>query len=120
MKRIAVPLALVVCAVLAGMIAVAEERPAANAAGKAVTLEGTVVCAKCAIHEEGRTECQNVLMVGKEGAQTSYYLVKNDAYNKFGEVCEASKKVRVTGTVEAKDGKQWLTASDIKSADAKG
>jgi hypothetical protein len=123
MRKIAIPMALIVCAVLAGAALAGDAKPAVKAdkaEANPVTLEGKVICAKCALHEKGRTECQNVLVVEKGGAESSYYLVKNATYDKFGEVCEASKKVRVTGTVEEKDGQRWLSASDIKSLEAKG
>lgn len=89
-------------------------------AGEAVTLEGNIVCAKCSMKEEGRDKCQNVLVVkGDEGDQ-HYYLAKNESSDEFGPVCMAKKPVRVTGTVSEKDGKSWLTASEIKPADPKG
>ena len=79
-----------------------------------VTLEGNVMCAKCALHEEGRTECQNVLVVEDDGDDAHYYLAATEANEELGEVCMATPRVRVTGTVEDKDGHIWLMATKIE------
>jgi hypothetical protein len=83
-----------------------------------VTLEGKVMCAKCALHEEGRTKCQNVLVV--EGEEPMhYYIAKNETSDKFGEVCMGSPAVRVTGKLEEKEGKTWIVAENIEKLEAK-
>ena len=82
-----------------------------------ITLEGKVVCALCTLKEEGIKECQNVLQVdtGEEGAEpANYYIAKNDVSDKIGMVCEGSKQVKITGTIAEKDGKEWITASEIE------
>jgi uncharacterized ParB-like nuclease family protein len=84
------------------------------------TLEGKVMCAKCGLHEEGRTECQNVLVVDKDGKTHHYYMTKNAAYDKLGEVCGASKPVRVTGAISEAGGHTWVTASKIEPLAEKG
>ena len=78
-----------------------------------VTLEGNIVCAKCALEAEGQKECQNVLLVETDAKTKHFYLVKNDVYAEMGEVCMAKKPVKVTGTVSMKDDKAWLTATTI-------
>ncbi|MDH3628927.1 MAG: DUF6370 family protein [Acidobacteriota bacterium] len=84
-----------------------------------VTIEGKVMCAKCALHEEGREKCQNVLAVESDDADTVYYyLAANETNAEFGEVCMATPSVRVTGTVEEKDGKNWLVATVIEPVEA--
>jgi hypothetical protein len=55
-----------------------------------------------------------VLLVGTGTEQKQYWLVANDVNTKFGDVCAAKRPVTVTGTVDAKDGKQWLTPSKIE------
>jgi hypothetical protein len=83
---------------------------------KEVTLTGDGLCAKCALKEA--KECQNVVIVTKDGKKKTYYLEKNDlakkAHQKAG-FCGATKdkptKVKVVGTVEEKDGKLILTAT---------
>jgi hypothetical protein len=86
---------------------------AAAEANEPVTLSGDVVCAKCMLHVEGLKECQNVLLVTEGPRETRYWLVDNDVNETFGDVCTAKKPVSVTGTVEQKDGTQWLTPAAI-------
>lgn len=113
MKKVLL-LALVLLVALAGF-AVAGDKAAK--AEKEVTLEGTVICAKCAMGEDLK-DCQNVLVVGKDtDAQKNYWLAKNNVNTEFGDVCMAKKPVRVTGKVKDKDGTLWLHASSIEPAD---
>jgi hypothetical protein len=86
----------------------------AMAGGDMVTLEGTVLCAKCKLHVEGLDECQNVLIVEKGDEKLQYYLTGNDTNEEFGDVCMATPKVRATGTLSEKDGHTWLTATKIE------
>lgn len=85
-----------------------------------VTLEGKIVCAKCTLHEEGRTKCQNVLVVEDAGTTQNYYLADTEANKEFGEVCMAKKPVVVTGTVSEQDGQLWLAATKIESVKTEG
>jgi len=91
--------------------------------GKKVTIEGDGVCGKCALKET--TECQNVVLVEKDGKKTTYYLEKNDffkdAHQGLG-ICTASKdkpvKVKVVGNLVVKDEKHLLTPTEtIKKVD---
>ena len=82
--------------------------------GEAVTLEGTVLCAKCAFEEEGRDKCQNVLVVKGDDEPMHYYLTATEANKGFGDVCMKTPTVRVTGTVSEEDGKTWLDATKIE------
>lgn len=109
--KLLTPLALV--AVLAAAVA------APALAADAVTLEGTVRCAKCALKKDGFKECQNVLLVpekGKDGAarDAEYYIVNNDVDKEFGEVCMMAKSATVTGTVSEKDGLKWIAPSKME------
>jgi hypothetical protein len=92
-------------------------------AADAVTLQGKVLCAKCALKKDGFKECQNVLLVpekGKDGAarDAEYYIVNNDVNKEFGEVCMDAKKATVTGTVSEKDGLKWIAPSKMEPAPA--
>ena len=78
-----------------------------------VTLEGTVMCAKCKLGEEDREKCQNVLIVKGDDEPMHYYLTA-DANKEFGDVCMKTPTVRVTGTVTEEDGKSWLAATKIE------
>jgi hypothetical protein len=90
---------------------------AATQAADEITLNGTVVCAKCSLKKADAKVCHNVLVVtGKAAGE--YYFVKNAASDKYGEVCTAKKPVVVTGKVSEKDGKKWIEASKIE--DVKG
>jgi hypothetical protein len=86
---------------------------------KKVTIEGEGLCAKCALKET--KTCQNAVIVTKDGKKTTYYLVHEGLSKKsHGSMgfCMASKddpiKVKVTGTVEKKDDKLFMTAEKIE------
>ena len=80
---------------------------------KTVTGEGK--CAKCALKETD--SCQNVVQVMEGNKTVTYYLVHNDVSKKFHEnICKATKKITVTGTVKEVDGKQQLTPTKIELA----
>ncbi|MDG3003918.1 DUF6370 family protein [Paludisphaera mucosa] len=105
-------LMLAVCGVLTmGLGAVLADE------GKKVTIEGDGLCAKCALGEA--KECQNAVVVEKDGKKTTYYLEKNeffkDAHTTLG-LCGAKKdspvKVKVVGTCVEKDGKHILTPTE--------
>lgn len=87
---------------------------AAEEAGTAVTLSGNIVCAKCTLKVQGLKGCQNVLVVKEAQQDVQYWLVNNDVAKAFGEVCTAVKPVTVTGTVETKEGKNWITPTKIE------
>ncbi len=79
------------------------------------TLSGSVACAKCTLKKADAKECQNVLVVtGKDGKTSDYYIAKNDVSEKFGHVCTGTKEAVVTGEVSQKDGKTWITPSKIE------
>ena len=85
-----------------------------RAEDKATTLTGTLTCAKCDLKQTDA--CQNVLKV-KDGDKTvMYYLNDSDATkDTHGKVCKGAKdNVTVTGMVEEKDGKKWITVSKIE------
>jgi hypothetical protein len=84
-----------------------------------VTVKGDGMCAKCALKET--KDCQNVVIENKDGKKTTYYMVKNAVAKKAHQrdgFCMATKddpiKVKVTGTVEEKDGKKMMTAEKIE------
>ena len=58
-------------------------------------------------------------MDAKEGGDPIYYyLVQNDVSKEYGHVCMGTKAAVVTGNVEEKDGKLWLTPTAMKAPDA--
>jgi hypothetical protein len=89
---------------------------------KKVTISGEGMCAKCALSET--KSCQNVVIENKDGKKTTYYIVHDDVAKKAHQrdgFCKATKddpiKVKVTGTVEEKDGKKELTAEKIEKVE---
>ncbi len=102
-------------AIVAGLLlAFGTSSLLADDAGKAITITGNMVCAKCTLHETA--SCQNVVQVTKDGKTVNYYLVENDASKAaHGAICGGDpEKVTVTGTVEEKDGKQLVTPTKIE------
>ena len=85
-----------------------------------MTLEGKLLCAKCTLQEEGRSGCQNVLVVDRKGKPKYYYLTRNEVYAAYGEVCKARTPVRITGQVRRESGRKWIVASSIEPVGDEG
>lgn len=95
-------------AILAAAVALAFA-PAGLAEESEITLDGSVMCGKCAL---GKTaECQDVLVVADGEAKGQYWIVKNEVSKSFGHVCDSEKPARVTGSISEKDGQSWITAT---------
>jgi len=79
-------------------------------AADTVTLTGTAMCAKCALHESDK--CQSVLEVkAADGTVQRYYLTSKMDHDKF---CKGKTEgVTVTGTVSEKDGKKFITPTSV-------
>ena len=84
------------------------------AESKEVAVTGTMVCAKCTLHET--KECQNVVQVSQDGKTVNYYLKHNEVSKAaHAPICGgSSEKVTVTGTVKEKGGKEMMTPSKIE------
>jgi hypothetical protein len=75
--------------------------------GKEVTLKGTILCAKCELHETKK--CTNAIRVEKEGTKTVYYFDDKGAKEKYHKnICMEPKEGSVTGTVSEKEGKKYI------------
>jgi hypothetical protein len=100
---------------LTAIVAVVVIAFAGVAAAAEQTLSGYVACAKCTLKLPGATECQNVLVVkDQDGKNAYYYVAKNAVSDKYGHVCTGTKPAVVTGTVEQKDGKAWITPTRME------
>ena len=86
-------------------------------AAEEVTLNGTIMCAKCALKKADATKCQDVLVVTDGDETTEYYVTKNEAAEAAGHQCKTEMKATVTGEVSEQDGKKWIAASKIQKAD---
>ena len=105
---------MVVVAAAAGLLALAY-CAAATAADAPVTVDGNMVCAKCTLKVAGVDKCQTVLLVkNAAGADVQYWLARNAVAEAYGEVCTDIKPVTVTGTIEEKDGRKWIVATNIE------
>jgi Family of unknown function (DUF6370) len=101
----------------AGLVAIALTGCKTADDDKEVTMTGTMVCAKCKLHEA--KDCQNVLQVSDPSGNTvNYYLEQNKVSKDFhSNICmNDGEKATVTGTVEEKDGKEVIEASKIEAA----
>lgn len=94
--------------------------PAVAGDMETVTLEGEMVCGKCSLKEADFAKCQNVVAVDKDGEKMYYYVVKNATGSEYGDVCMKSRMVKVTGTVEEKEGRMWIAASEIVTVEKEG
>jgi len=95
------------------LLAFGTARLAASDESKEVTITGSMVCAKCVLHET--KECQNVVQVQQDGKTVNYYLKQNDVSKAAHDpICGGSpEKVTVTGTVKEKEGKEMMTPTKI-------
>jgi hypothetical protein len=86
----------------------------AQAAGKEVTLKGTILCAKCELKETAK--CQTAIRVQEGGKEVTYYFLdrgKKEDYHE--EVCGGGRKEgTVTGTVAEKEGKKYITPRKVE------
>ncbi len=100
----------------AGLLAVTFTSRTLAADSSETTLNGTLVCGKCKLHET--KECQNVLQVEKDGKTINYYLTQNKVSKDFhANICQNDgEKVAVTGKVKEKGGKEMMTPSKIEPA----
>ena len=100
-------------ALLAG-VALTSLTTSALAADKEVTITGTALCAKCALHQSYK--CQTVVQTTVDGKAVTYQLTGKEAKSFHENICTKpeGEKVTVTGTITEKDGKPMLDASKIE------
>jgi hypothetical protein len=99
------------CLVLALALGFAPAAFAGEAAE--VTLDGSVMCAKCALGKAD--DCQDVLVVAEGDAKGEYWIAKNDVSKGFGHQCQSEKLARVTGSLSEQDGQRWITPTAMEA-----
>jgi hypothetical protein len=97
-------------ALLIAFVAQADDK----AAGKEVTLKGTITCAKCDLKLQSK--CATVVKVKKDGKDVLYYFDKDSNSKHHGAICQEAKEGSVTGTVTDKDDKHWIAVNKVEFA----
>ncbi len=110
MKKLKYTIALLAGLALAGFTtnALAAEK------AKEITVTGTALCAKCALHTADK--CETVVKATVDGKEVLYYLAGKEAKDFHKNICTKTEgeKVTVTGQVMEKDGKEMLHATKIE------
>jgi hypothetical protein len=93
----------------------ADDKPAAE---KEVTLKGTILCAKCALHEKGLTKCTTAIKVQENGKDVVCRFDDKGSKEEYHEeVCGgATRDGIVKGTIYEKDGKKYVKPSKVEYA----
>jgi len=82
---------------------------------KATTWSGEGKCAKCALKKTD--SCQMALVVKEGDKEVTHLVAQNDVSKGFHKnICSATAKVKLTGTVKEVDGKKEIVASKIEKA----
>jgi hypothetical protein len=80
---------------------------------KEATISGDIVCGHCTL--KAVDQCT----VSIEAADGNYFLVRNSESDKIFGKRNKGLKAKVTGTVEEKDSKRWITASKIELVESR-
>jgi hypothetical protein len=78
---------------------------------KAVTLKGTITCAKCDLGVEQK--CMTVIVVKDGKDKGTYYLDDKSGKANHKTICQTPTAGSVTGVVSTKDDKKTITASKV-------
>lgn len=76
--------------------------------GKEVTLEGVMSCEKCNL--KTADSCSDALVVD----DVTYHLEEKGERKTGAHVCSGTSEVKVTGTVEERDGEKFVVVSKIE------
>jgi len=93
-------------------IVIAAVAAISAADGDKVTLKGSITCAKCDLDKEKK--CMTVIVAKEKDKDVIYYFdaKSNGKYHK--DICKAAKKGTVTGTTSEKDGKKFISVTELK------
>jgi hypothetical protein len=80
----------------------------ARAADDEKTLKGTITCGKCDLKLVKK--CNTVIKV----KDTVYWFDKDSNKKYHKDTCTEAKEGTVKGTVSEKEGKKWISVSDVK------
>jgi Family of unknown function (DUF6370) len=90
-----------------------QSAPAGSAA-KAVTLKGTITCAKCDLKLQSK--CNTVIKTKKDGKDVVVYFDKDSNKKYHGDTCMGAKEGSVTGIPADKDDKHWISVTKLEYA----
>jgi hypothetical protein len=107
---------LLVAVTLAGVAGCQKDAGEAPVQDNEVSLQGTILCARCAL-KEAKT-CTTALVVKQGEKEVTYYLKdKGNKESYHEEVCGGGREEgTVVGTVTQRDGKKWLTPTKVQYA----
>lgn len=107
---------LLMSTLFAGVAAFSSRLPAHDEHGKPVTLQGTLLCARCAMGES--KTCITVLQVKAQSGNVNYYLADKGAKEAYHEpVCGGDKRLgAVSGVVAEKNGRKYITPTKVEYA----
>jgi hypothetical protein len=75
---------------------------------KETTLKGTILCAKCELHET--PSCANAIRVKEDGKDVVYYFKDKGGKESYHKACcQSPVDGSVKGVVTEKDGKKYIT-----------
>ena len=104
-----ISLLLAVTVALTGLVGLTH---ATDVTAKAVTLTGTLTCAECQLRQKTAKPHQDVLLVKEGEKEVAYYVT---GVPNHPNVChQRIQNVKVTGTLEEKDGTKCLAASKLE------
>jgi hypothetical protein len=83
--------------------------------GQEMTITGTAMCAKCAMHQGDK--CDTVVKCMENGKEVMYHLTGKEVKEFHKSICNKAEgaKVTVTGKVKEKDGKMMMEATKIEA-----
>lgn len=79
---------------------------------KAVTLKGTITCAKCDLGVE--KSCATVIVAKRDKKDVTIYFDAKSNKKYHGDICTEAKKGSVTGTITKEGKKEIIAVTELK------